>query len=173
MVQVYTEPLYRRHFSSILGVPVFFRIGLLCAAIAVSLVVAYATGGFWVKITPTLDQATVHYSGDSLIVVEVRCMAERCLWDQAFPFEPCKRLSWAPAGSNGRSRACMEHVPYYQHRVQQPGSLCNRPGKSDLATFSQPGKPALSCMVSGRCMSSLVKLHTWERRRRSKQVQTP
>ena len=77
MVQVYTEPLYRRHYSSLLGFPVLFRIALLCAAIAVSLVVAYATGGFWVKITPTLDQATVHYSGDSLIVVEVCWMHDR------------------------------------------------------------------------------------------------
>ena len=72
MVQVYTEPLYRRHFSSLLGWPVLVRVGLLCIAIAVSLVVAYATGGFWIKITPTLAQATVHYTGDALIVIEVR-----------------------------------------------------------------------------------------------------
>ena len=71
MVQVYTESLYRRHFSGILGWAVIVRVFLLCAAIAVSLVVAYATGGFWVKITPTLAQASVHYSGDGLIVVEV------------------------------------------------------------------------------------------------------
>ena len=71
MVQVYTEPLYRRHFTGIFSWTVFIRILLFCGAIAVSLVVAYATGGFWVKITPTLGQPAVQYTGDALIVVEV------------------------------------------------------------------------------------------------------
>ena len=87
MVQVYTEPLYRRHFTSLLGWPVLLRIFLLLGAIAVSLVVAYATGGFWVKISPTLSQPLVHYTGDALIVVEVSplsgCNMQGMLWHRS------------------------------------------------------------------------------------------
>lgn len=47
------------------------RVGLFLASIALSLVIAFATGGFWPKIKPTLDQAQVHYTYDALLLFEV------------------------------------------------------------------------------------------------------
>lgn len=66
--QVYTEPLSRRHYAGLFSVATIFRIVILLAAIGASLVIAYASGGFWVKVKPTLDQATVHYTQDALLV---------------------------------------------------------------------------------------------------------
>jgi hypothetical protein len=77
--QIYAEPLCRRHHVGIVSFAVFIRIFLLCTAIGLALVVAYATGGFWVKIQPTLDQATVHYTNDALLVFQVRHAKFACL----------------------------------------------------------------------------------------------
>lgn len=82
--QVYSEPLCRRHYASFIGEAVFFRVGLFLIAIVVSLVVAFATGGFWVKTKPTLDQPTVHYTYDAILLFEVtflqlwKCMHGLC-----------------------------------------------------------------------------------------------
>lgn len=70
--QVYREPLCRRHYSSLFGEAVFFRLSILAISIAMSLVVAYATGGFWVKLKPDVTQASVHYTYDAVLVFEVR-----------------------------------------------------------------------------------------------------
>lgn len=48
---------------------------LFLIAVVVSLVIAYATGGFWIKIKPTLDQPKVHYTHDALLLFEVRVHA--------------------------------------------------------------------------------------------------
>lgn len=54
------------------------RVGLFLTAIAVSLVVAFATGGFWVKLRPTVSQARVHYTYDALLLFEVRSNIVPC-----------------------------------------------------------------------------------------------
>lgn len=69
--QVYTEPLGRRHYASWFSLAVLFRVGLFLINVGVSLVVAYSTGGFWVKLRPTVAQPTVHYTGDALLLFEV------------------------------------------------------------------------------------------------------
>jgi transmembrane protein 231 len=72
MVEVYAEPLCRRHYSSLISWAIVVRVLLLIIAIACALVIAYATGGFWVQIKPSMDQATVQYTQDALLLVEVR-----------------------------------------------------------------------------------------------------
>lgn len=70
-LQVYDEPLYRRHYAGIFAVATLFRVLLLLGSIGASLVISYSSGGFWVKIKPTFDQAKVHYTGDVLLVFDV------------------------------------------------------------------------------------------------------
>lgn len=69
--QVYTEPLCRRHYSSLFGEAVICRLSILAISIAMSLVVSYSTGGFWVKLKPDITQASVHYTYDAILVFEV------------------------------------------------------------------------------------------------------
>lgn len=79
MVQVYAEPLARRHYGSWVGEAALFRFSVFIAAVALSLVVSYATGGFWVIVQPNLTQATVHYTYDALLLFQVRPRAvSRC-----------------------------------------------------------------------------------------------
>ncbi len=71
MVEVYAEPLCRRHYAGLVSWAIVSRVFLLLAAIGCSLVIAYATGGFWVKIKPAFAQADVQPTGDLLLVFEV------------------------------------------------------------------------------------------------------
>ncbi|KAG1675789.1 hypothetical protein FOA52_012445 [Chlamydomonas sp. UWO 241] len=80
MVEVYTEPLARRHYAGLFSVATIFRIVILLAAIGASLVIAYASGGFWVKVKPTLDQATVHYTQDALLVFTGATSEHQMVW---------------------------------------------------------------------------------------------
>lgn len=70
-LQVYTEPLCRRHYSSLFGEAVLCRLFILAISIAMSLVVSYSTGGFWIKLKPDITQASVHYTYDTILVFEV------------------------------------------------------------------------------------------------------
>jgi transmembrane protein 231 len=70
-LQVWAEPLCRRHYASSFSFAFFLRVGVHLGMIALSLVIPFATGGFWVKVKPTLDQPEVHYTNDALLVFEV------------------------------------------------------------------------------------------------------
>lgn len=51
-------------------------------AVVLSLLLAYATGGFWPKVAYEVAQPLVHYSGDALLVLEVRAEVleqQRCV----------------------------------------------------------------------------------------------
>lgn len=48
------------------------RVACLLAAVVLSFLLAYATGGFWRKVVHDVAQPTVHYSGDGLMILEVR-----------------------------------------------------------------------------------------------------
>jgi hypothetical protein len=69
--QVWAEPLCKRHYAGLLSFAFFLRVAVHLGIIALSLVIAFATGGFWVKVKPSLDQPHVHYTNDALIVFEV------------------------------------------------------------------------------------------------------
>jgi hypothetical protein len=86
-LQVYKEELCRRHYNSIFSLAFLFRAGTLLAAIILSLVVAFATDGFWKKLTPDIEQPTVHYTGDGLAILEV--ITRACLlnwWPSTIAF---------------------------------------------------------------------------------------
>ncbi|MEW5302683.1 MAG: hypothetical protein WDW36_005441 [Sanguina aurantia] len=80
MVQVYTEPLCRRHYSSLFGEAVICRLSILAISIALSLVVSYSTGGFWVKLKPDITQASVHYTYDAILVFEGNDIGQEMIW---------------------------------------------------------------------------------------------
>lgn len=70
MVQIYREPLVKRHYAGLFSEVVLFRLVLYLGALTLGLVIAFACGGFWIKYTNDLLQATVHYSGDALLLLE-------------------------------------------------------------------------------------------------------
>lgn len=80
MVQVYKEPLCRRYYGSILGEALLLRVFAYLGAIALALVVAYATGGFWIKLKPDNVQASVHYTYDALLIFEGLNPGEVMVW---------------------------------------------------------------------------------------------
>jgi hypothetical protein len=69
---VYRQPLCRRHFASVVSPAALVRVACLLAAVVLSFLLAYATGGFWRKVVHDVAQPTVHYSGDGLMILEVR-----------------------------------------------------------------------------------------------------
>jgi hypothetical protein len=72
VLQVFTAPLYRRHYAPIFSEAFFLRAFMHIGIIALALVIAYTTGGFWAKLKPDYGQATCHYTGDALMLMEVR-----------------------------------------------------------------------------------------------------
>jgi hypothetical protein len=76
-LQVYHEPLCRRHYASFASTAAGFRLFIRVLVVVLAFLLAFATGGFWKKISHDVVQPTVHYSGDALMVLEVRCT--KCL----------------------------------------------------------------------------------------------
>ena len=73
LIQVYTEPLRRRHYASVWGsAAAWYRFLGMVAAIVLAYIVAYATGGFWSKYASYYEQPAVRFTHDALLVVEVR-----------------------------------------------------------------------------------------------------
>ena len=72
MVQVYQEPLCRRHYAGLVSAPLCLRLAVLLCSVVLAFLLAYATGGFWPKTSWELEQARVHYTGDGIAVFEVR-----------------------------------------------------------------------------------------------------
>ncbi|EFJ52331.1 hypothetical protein VOLCADRAFT_102995 [Volvox carteri f. nagariensis] len=80
MVQVYREPLCRRYYGNFIGEAMWFRVVAYLAAIVLAAVIAYATGGAWVRLKPTNVQATVHYTQDALLVFEGQQSGQVLVW---------------------------------------------------------------------------------------------
>jgi hypothetical protein len=73
--QIYQEPLCRRHHAALLSEATCFRALIFAIAVILSLVVAYNTGGFWLKTGTSIEQPTVHYTWDALLLLEVGALA--------------------------------------------------------------------------------------------------
>eukprot|EP00775_Hariotina_reticulata_P002408 gene2408-2712_t len=71
MVQVYQQPLCKRHHTGFLSSAVLYRAASCLAAVTLSFLLPYATGGFWKKVALDTVQPAVHYTGDALMVLEV------------------------------------------------------------------------------------------------------
>lgn len=75
-LQVYREPLCRRHYSSIISSAALFRAVSFILAVVLSFLLAYATGGFWKKVGQEVLQPKVHHTGDGLLILEVSVLQE-------------------------------------------------------------------------------------------------
>lgn len=69
---MYQQPLCKRHHSGLLSAAALFRVAAWGGAVVLSFLLAYSTGGFWPKVGQEVAQPLVHYSGDALLVLEVR-----------------------------------------------------------------------------------------------------
>ncbi|MEW5312578.1 MAG: hypothetical protein WDW38_004202 [Sanguina aurantia] len=65
---------------SLFGEAVICRLSILAISIALSLVVSYSTGGFWVKLKPDITQASVHYTYDAILVFEGNDIGQEMIW---------------------------------------------------------------------------------------------
>eukprot|EP00899_Mesostigma_viride_P011468 jgi/Mesvir1/20321/Mv19911-RA.1 len=72
MVQIYGEPLLRRHYAGAISAASCFRLGGLILCIVVTFIVAYATKGLWVKVGSFREQPDVHFSYQALLILESR-----------------------------------------------------------------------------------------------------
>lgn len=70
-IQVYREPICRRHYSNLFSASSLLRIAVILGSIALAFLLAFATGGFWRKTSLETEQPTVHYTGDGLAIFEV------------------------------------------------------------------------------------------------------
>ncbi|WIA35027.1 hypothetical protein OEZ86_003518 [Tetradesmus obliquus] len=80
MVQVYHEPLCRRHYASFASLAAAFPGLIRVLAVVLAFLLAFATGGFWKKISHDVVQPTVHYSGDALMVLESLTPGQEQVW---------------------------------------------------------------------------------------------
>lgn len=95
---MYAEPLCRRHYDGWLGPATLLRVSLLLLSIGVSLVMAFATGGFWTKTKPTLSQPRVTYTQEALLIFEARVDPVEVLQPGACPAPPPPFLHNMAAG---------------------------------------------------------------------------
>ena len=112
---MYREPLCRRHYAGLLSAPVALRTGVLIG----SVVLAFATGGFWGKATWELEQPTVHYTGDALAIFEVRAADIGCLGD--LRHGPSRRQQQLPRTAGAchiQPRPCSPRLRTLPARVQ-------------------------------------------------------
>lgn len=70
--QIFKEPLCRRYYADVVSDAVLFRVIAYLGTIVLALVVAYATGGFWIKLSPDNVQGDVRYTQDALLIFEAR-----------------------------------------------------------------------------------------------------
>eukprot|EP00879_Flechtneria_rotunda_P010982 GHRR01011475.1.p1 GENE.GHRR01011475.1~~GHRR01011475.1.p1 ORF type:complete len:315 (+),score=105.62 GHRR01011475.1:284-1228(+) len=80
MVQVYQEPICRRHYACIASAAVTFRVTAVVAAVILSFLLAFSTGGFWQKLGHEVVQPVVHYSGDALMILESQTPGQELVW---------------------------------------------------------------------------------------------
>lgn len=113
-MQVYTEPLCRRYYGSVIGEAALFRFFAYLSAIVLALVVAFATGGFWVKLTPDNVQATVSYTQDAILIFEVCAEYSGGLWSGAGKVSHSVALASEGCGAANPSLA-REGVPSMRH----------------------------------------------------------
>ncbi len=71
-LQIYAEPICRRHYGRRLSQACGLRTLLFVTAVVLSCVIAYATGGLWIKTSFYLEQPKVAFTYDVLLVLEVR-----------------------------------------------------------------------------------------------------
>ena len=72
LVQVYAEPLRRRHYASAwASAAAWYRFLGIVGAIVLSYIIAYSTGAFWSKYAFYYEQPAVRFTHDALLVVEV------------------------------------------------------------------------------------------------------
>ncbi|GIL45719.1 hypothetical protein Vafri_2888 [Volvox africanus] len=118
MVQVYKDPLCRRYYGNIIGEAALFRVASYLAAIVLAVVVAYATGGFWVRLKPTNAQPTVHYTNDALLIFEGQQSQQALVWSTLETISTAFSDNFAPAS------------------VQVSEEDLNYDGKPDIINFS-------------------------------------
>ncbi len=100
------------------------------AAIVLALVVAYATGGFWVRLKPINVQATVQYTQDALLIFEVG-FAQSAVTLTRQPSQPGP---WLP-GTAKRTGAGLEYVRIVELCVLRQLCSGERPGALDWCTL--------------------------------------
>lgn len=74
--QVYKEPFAKRHYAGWFSTAVFYRLVAPILAIIVSFVVALTTGDMWVKNNVYLEQPSVKFGYDLVLVLEVKLSFE-------------------------------------------------------------------------------------------------
>ena len=71
MVQVYEEPLCRRHYAPILSFTNFIRLVAFVGSIVATFAVCFSSGGFWPTIRDIRTQPYVKFSHDIVALLEV------------------------------------------------------------------------------------------------------
>ncbi|CAG9462255.1 unnamed protein product [Pedinophyceae sp. YPF-701] len=69
MVQVYKEPLLKRHYASLISNAVAFRALGLVAVLVLAVIASYASGGFWQRLMMTHNQPRVKFTYDMVVVL--------------------------------------------------------------------------------------------------------
>lgn len=69
--QVYKEPYAKRHYAGLFSTAVFYRLVAWILAIIVSFVVALTTGDMWIKNNVFLEQPSVRFGYDLVLILEV------------------------------------------------------------------------------------------------------
>ena len=72
MVQVYEEPLCRRHYAPVLSATNFIRLVAFVGTIVATFALCFSSGGFWTTTRTLREQPYVKFTQDMVVLMEVR-----------------------------------------------------------------------------------------------------
>mmetsp|Transcript_37005 Transcript_37005/g.92124 ORF Transcript_37005/g.92124 Transcript_37005/m.92124 type:complete len:315 (-) Transcript_37005:130-1074(-) len=80
MVQVYEEPISRRHYAPYFSVAFLYRPCCVVVSLILAFVIALTTGGLWVKTHSYVTQPSVRFKYDVVLVLETNTPGHERVW---------------------------------------------------------------------------------------------
>ena len=84
MVQVYEEPLCRRHYAPLLSTTNLIRVLVLAGVVVSTFAICFASGGFWPTTRTIRTQPRVRFTQEMLVLLEGARAGEELFWS-TFP----------------------------------------------------------------------------------------
>jgi hypothetical protein len=80
MVQVHSEPFLRRYYAPLFSQAFLFNFVLFFGSIALSICVAYSTGGFWNKYNTNFEQPSATFSWNAALLLQGATVGQERVW---------------------------------------------------------------------------------------------
>jgi hypothetical protein len=142
-LEIYREPFCRRHYAGRFSLAFWFRALGLAGCVVLAFVIAFATGGFWVRTGTYTEQPKVAFTYDVMLALEVRF----CL----FPYRP-RQPSPSPPSYPPLSLPLSQPSPAFPPLLLPPLPQGEAPGQERFWS----SYPALNSAVGAQLLAADV-----------------